>query len=114
MEPICPADALRLLVSDCRHNRPISAHFQGVASLRASLRILVRRLERRSRREVPFGSSKQRIEHSAEARSKWGRRHPRLRNKMARFCASQLEFPLEISQGHIEILHGHLGRGVTE
>src|SRR5258708_16214421 len=33
-----------------RHNRSISAHVQGVASLRASLRILVRRLESRSRR----------------------------------------------------------------
>jgi hypothetical protein len=38
------------------HNRPISAHFQGVASFRASVTILVRRLERRStrRREVPL------------------------------------------------------------
>lgn len=34
---------------DGRHNRSISAHVQGVASLRASLRILVRRLESRSR-----------------------------------------------------------------
>jgi hypothetical protein len=44
-------------------NRPISAHFQGVASLRASPRILVRRLERRSRqrRDVPFGSVRRNI-----------------------------------------------------
>src|SRR6266446_1984412 len=41
----------------------ISAHFQGVASLRASLRILVRRLESRSkrRREVPFGNARRNI-----------------------------------------------------
>jgi len=32
-----------------RHNRPISAHSQGVGSLRASAAIFVRRLERRSR-----------------------------------------------------------------
>ena len=40
-----------------------SAHSQGVASLRASLRILVRRLDRRSRRrrEVPCGSSRRNI-----------------------------------------------------
>src|SRR6266436_5185768 len=36
-------------------NRPISAHFQGVARLRASVTILVSRLERRCR-EVSFGS----------------------------------------------------------
>src|SRR5260221_9280358 len=47
----------------CRHNRSISAHVQGVASLRASLRILVRRLESRSRRrrEVPFGSERRNV-----------------------------------------------------
>ena len=38
-------------------NRPISAHTHGMLSLLASLRILVSRLESRSRqgREVPFG-----------------------------------------------------------
>src|SRR5207302_7683055 len=40
------------------HYRPIPARFQGVARLRASIRILVRRLERRLRRMrvVSFGS----------------------------------------------------------
>src|SRR2546427_7899748 len=47
----------------CRHNRPISAHSQGVGSLRASITILVRRLESRARRrrEVPSGSARRNI-----------------------------------------------------
>ena len=27
---------------------------------------------------------------------------------------SQLKFPLEVSQGHIQVLHRHLGRSVTQ
>ena len=62
----CPhlGDVLRPgLILDHELNRPISAHFQGVASLRASVRILVSRLERRSRwrREVPIGSVRRNI-----------------------------------------------------
>jgi len=59
-------------------------------------------------------SSAQRIEHSVETGTKWGGWRFRLRNQMARFGARQLEFPLEIRQDHIEILHGHLGGEVTE
>ena len=33
---------------------------------------------------------------------------------MARFGARQLKFSLKIRQGYINILHGHLGREVTE
>src|SRR5207253_8203336 len=51
-------------------------------------------------------SSAQRIEHSVETGTKWGGWRFRLRNQMARFGARQLEFPLEIRQDHIEILHG--------
>jgi len=48
---------------DCRHNRSISAHSQGSRSLRASLRILVRRFESRSRqeREKPSGRERRNI-----------------------------------------------------
>ena len=48
---------------DGRHNRPISAHSQAVASLRASATILVSRLESRSRqlREAPFGKVRRNI-----------------------------------------------------
>ena len=44
-------------------NRPISAHSQGVPSLRASVAILVRRLESRSRqlRVAPMGSDRRNI-----------------------------------------------------
>jgi len=44
-------------------NRPISAHSQGVPSLRASVAILVRRLESRSRqpRAAPTGSDRRNI-----------------------------------------------------
>ena len=50
-------------VLGCPHNRPISAHSQGVLSLRASVMILVRRLESRSRqvRETPFGNARRNI-----------------------------------------------------
>jgi len=46
-----------------RLNRPISAGSQGLGSLRASLRIFVSRLERRSRqsREDPFGRARRNI-----------------------------------------------------
>jgi uncharacterized coiled-coil protein SlyX len=46
-----------------RLNRPLSAQSQVVRSLRASVRILVRRLESRSRqeREEPFGSGRRNI-----------------------------------------------------
>ena len=46
-----------------RLNRPISVQSQVVSSLRASVRILVRRLERRSKqeREEPFGSGRRNI-----------------------------------------------------
>ena len=37
-----------------------------------------------------------------------------LRNQMAGFGAREFEFALEIGQHHIEILHGHFGRGVPE
>ena len=45
------------------HNRPISAHSQGVRSLRVSAAILVRRLERRWRqlRAAPIGSARRNI-----------------------------------------------------
>jgi len=56
----------------------------------------------------------QRIEHRVESGALWCGRHRRLRNAMAGFGAGKLEFPLEIGQDHIEILHGHLGRGVPE
>src|SRR5208283_3342902 len=47
----------------CRHYRPISSRSQGVARLRASIRILVRRLERRLRRMrvVSFRSERRNI-----------------------------------------------------
>jgi hypothetical protein len=50
-------------LTGCRHNRPISAHSQGMASLRASVRILVSRLERRPKqlRSAPFGSARRNI-----------------------------------------------------
>src|SRR5438093_3032941 len=80
------------------HNRPISARFQGVRSLRVSRTILVRRLESRARRrrEVPSGrcatkhlehmlGSEQRIDQPIETGAKWSRGHPGLRNKMPRF-----------------------------
>ena len=53
----------RMLRPDGRHNRPISAHFQGMASLRVSATILVRRLERRSRRlrAAPSGKARRNI-----------------------------------------------------
>jgi hypothetical protein len=50
-------------------------------------------------------SRAQRIDHSGGARSKWGKGHPRLRDK-----AGRLEFSLEIMQGHVEIAHGHFWR----
>ena len=33
---------------------------------------------------------------------------------MPRFGTSLLEFTLEVSQGHVDIAHGHLGSGVAE
>src|SRR6516225_8522248 len=49
-----------------RHYRPICARFHGVLSLRASLRILLRRFESRSkgRREDPFGSVRRKISNT--------------------------------------------------
>jgi hypothetical protein len=49
-------------------------------------------------------SGKQRIDQTIEASSGSERRF-RLRNKMPRFGTSQLEFPLEVSQRHVEIAH---------
>ena len=56
-----------------RHKRSMSAHVQGVASLRASMRILVRRLERwsRRRREVPFGRARRNISSTCLRRRPW-------------------------------------------
>src|SRR5438552_15022692 len=54
-------------------------------------------------------SGEQRIDQSIEA-SSGSERCPRLRSKMPRFGTSQLEFPLQIGQGHVEIAHRHLGR----
>ena len=59
-------------------------------------------------------SSEQGIDYPAESGSQRGEECLRLRSKMPRFGASQLEFPLEIRQHHIEIAHGHLGRSVAE
>src|SRR5207247_1401413 len=58
-------------------------------------------------------SGEQRIDQPIEA-SSGSERCPRLRSKMPRFGTSQLEFPLQIGQGHVEIAHRHLGRSVTE
>jgi hypothetical protein len=58
-------------------------------------------------------SSEQRVDQSIEA-SSGSERRLRLRNKMPRFGTSQLEFPLEIIERHVEIAHGHLWRSVTE
>src|SRR2546429_6485944 len=60
-------------------SRPICAHFQGEASFRASRRILLSRLESRSRRrrETPFGRVRRNIsstcrseEHTSELQSR--------------------------------------------
>jgi len=59
-------------------------------------------------------SREQGIDYPAESGSQRGEECLRLRSKMPRFGASQLEFPLEIRQHHIEIAHGHLGRSVAE
>ena len=62
-----PDSAMKLVLESkfpiLRHYWPFSAHSEGVASSRASLRILVRRLERRSRRrrEDPSGSARRNI-----------------------------------------------------
>src|SRR5215472_17175822 len=56
-------DIARLVRPNHEHYRPISAHSQGVANLRASLRILVRRLERRSRRRREGPSGERTTEH---------------------------------------------------
>jgi hypothetical protein len=58
-------------------------------------------------------SGKQRIDQTIEA-SSGSERRLGLWNKMARFGTSYLEFPLEVSQRHVEIAHGHLGRSVAE
>src|SRR5271157_958684 len=58
-------------------------------------------------------SGKQRIDQTIEA-SAGSERRFRLRNKMPRFGTSQLEFPLEVSQRHVEIAHRHLWRCVAE
>ncbi len=58
-------------------------------------------------------SAEQRIDQTIEA-SSGSERRLRLWNKMARFGTSQLKFPLEVSQRHVEIEHGHLGRSVAE
>ena len=56
----------------CRHNRPICAHAQGMVSLRASVIILVRRLERRASevREAPSGKARRNISSTCWAVSK--------------------------------------------
>jgi hypothetical protein len=48
-------------------------------------------------------SSEQRIDHPAESSSQGGERCLRLRSEMPRFGTSQLEFPLQIGQCHVEI-----------
>ena len=58
-------------------------------------------------------SREQRIDHAVEASSR-SERCLRLRSQMPGFGTSQLEFPLEIRQHHIEIAHRHFGRSVAE
>ena len=58
-------------------------------------------------------SGEQGIDEAIEAWS-GSERCPGLRSQMPGFGTSQLEFPLEIGQGDIDIAHGHLGRSVAE
>src|SRR5438034_6842104 len=72
VRPLLLGFALRFHILRSRHNRPISARFQGVWSLRASITILVSRLESRSRRrrEAPSGSARRNISSTCWAASK--------------------------------------------
>ena len=59
-------------------------------------------------------SGEQRIDYPVKAGAKDGEGRSRLWSEMSRFGTSELEFPLEINQRHLDIEHGHLGRSVAE
>ena len=54
------------------------------------------------------------IDEAVEACAELWRRGLGLRSQMSGFGASQLELALEIREGHIDIVHGHLRVDVAE
>src|SRR5205807_4882074 len=53
-------------------------------------------------------STEQRIDDAAEVNSKRSHRSLGLGRQMPRLRTRQLELPLEISQGHVQVAHGHV------
>ena len=107
--------------------RPISARYPAGLSLRVSERILVSRLESRSRRCVgegrlagSDGTSRWRVERTVGNRQHHpGRRAAkcwgfRLWRQMPRLRAGQVELTLQIVAGDLDVLHRHLGLDVAE
>src|ERR1700730_7410077 len=102
---LCPFSGRRELARFGNFGKPVGEAFEAAA--RSAV------WQRPAKHLDHMLSSEQRIDDPTKASSR-SERHLRLRKKMARFCTSQLEFPLEVIQSHVEITHGHLGRSVTE